>query len=168
MKHVVTSAAEAETAGIFYNCQTAISIKQMLEALGHKQTATPVKTDNKTASSFVTDTFKQKRSKAWDVRYHWLSEQQKLRFFFIYWAKGVLNLADYHTKHHPPIHHKKVRKKYILQNFNIMQNNNYIRYGTPARVCSYTDRPTVCRQVPEKDNGHLTVTNRLVRSHKIT
>ena len=47
----------------------------MLEALGHKQVAIPVKTDNATAVSFVTDMLKKKRSKAWDVCYHWLSEQ---------------------------------------------------------------------------------------------
>ena len=33
LKHVVSSAAEAETAGIFHNCTTAIPLKKMLEAL---------------------------------------------------------------------------------------------------------------------------------------
>ena len=80
---MVTSAAEAETAGLFVNCQKILEIKYMLEALGHPQVAIPVKTDNATAASFVTDTLKQKRSKAWDVRYHWLSEQQALKTFFI-------------------------------------------------------------------------------------
>ena len=83
LRHVVTSAAEAETAGLFVNCQKILEIKYMLEALGHLQVAIPVKTDNATAASFVTDMLKQKRSKAWDVRYHWLSEQQALKTFFI-------------------------------------------------------------------------------------
>ena len=102
LRHVVTSAAEAETAGLFLNSQKVIEIKQMLEALGHPQAATPIKTDNATAASFVRDMLKQKRSKAWDMRYHWLSKQQNKKNFEIYWDKGVRNLADYHTKHHPP------------------------------------------------------------------
>ena len=113
--HVVTSAAEAETAGLFINCQKIIETQQMLKALGHDQMATPVKIDNATAASFVTDMIKKKRSKSWDVRYHWLSEQQSLKTFFIYWQEGLKNLADYHTKHHPPSYHQKVREKYILK-----------------------------------------------------
>ena len=70
LRHVVTSAAEAETAGLFINCQKIIEIQQMLKALRHEQPPTPVKTDNATAASFVTDMLKKKRSKAWDVRYH--------------------------------------------------------------------------------------------------
>ena len=79
LRHVVTSAAKAETAGLFHNCQKIVEIKQMLTALGHPQGAVPVKTDNATAASFVTDMLKQKRSKSWDVRFHWLSEQQNLK-----------------------------------------------------------------------------------------
>ena len=117
LRHVVTSAAEVETAGLFTNCQKAVEIKQMLHALGHPQQATLVKTDNMTAASFVNDIIKQKRSKSWDVRFHWLSEQQALQNFFIYWEKGLRNHVDYHTKHHPPSYHQKVREKYILKGF---------------------------------------------------
>ena len=81
LRHVVTSAAEVETAGLFVNGQKVIKIQQMLNALGHPQTMTPIKTDNATAASFVKDMLKQKRSKAWDMRYHWLSEQQTLIIF---------------------------------------------------------------------------------------
>ena len=121
LRHVVTSAAEAETAGIFYNCQTAVHLRHMLRALGHPQPTTLVKTDNGTAAQFVSDTIKNKRSKSWDVRYHWLSEKQQNGDFSIYWDRGVNNLADYHTKHHSPTHHQNVRPKYILQIFLITQ-----------------------------------------------
>ena len=63
-------AAKAETASLFINRQKIIKIQQMLKALGHDQCATPIKVDNVTAASFVTDMLKKKRSKAWDVRYH--------------------------------------------------------------------------------------------------
>ena len=84
LKYVVASAAEAKTAGLFHNCQTAVHIRNMLTVLSHLQPTTPAKTDNSTASSFFNDTLKKKRSKVWDVRYHWLSDQSALnKFLFI-------------------------------------------------------------------------------------
>ena len=114
LKHVVSSAAEAETGGLFHNCQTAIMIRHILNALGHHQKPTPVKSDNSTAASFVNDLLKQKRSKSWDMRFHWLRENKN---FIIYWDRGTNNDADYFTKHHAPRHHKTMRPKYILQGF---------------------------------------------------
>ena len=76
LRHVITSAAEAETAALFFNAQTTLELVHILHALGHPQTQIPIKTDNATASAFVHSTIKQKRSKAWDICYHWLSEQQ--------------------------------------------------------------------------------------------
>ena len=60
LRRVVSSAAEAETAAIFHNSQNAVDMRNLLTALGHKQPATPVKTDNSTATSFVNDTIKRK------------------------------------------------------------------------------------------------------------
>ena len=48
----------------------------MLSALGHKQNNTLVKTDNGSTAQFVSDTMKNKRSKSWDARHHWLTERQ--------------------------------------------------------------------------------------------
>ena len=39
------SATDTEKVGIFLNWQKSIEIKQMLEAIGHQQGVTPVKTD---------------------------------------------------------------------------------------------------------------------------
>ena len=50
LRHVVTSAAKAETAGLFFNCQTAIYLKHMLATLGHPQDTTPIKADKKTTA----------------------------------------------------------------------------------------------------------------------
>ena len=124
LKHVVASAAEAETAGLFHNCQTAVMIRNMLLALGHVQPPTPSKTDNSTAASFVNDTLKKKRSKAWDVRYHWLCDQAALDNFLIYWDKGSNNYADYHTKHRAPSHHLKSRGTYVLKGYHVYTVGN--------------------------------------------
>ena len=60
IRHVVCSAAEAETHGLFVNCQNAIVIRNALTGLGHNQKRTIVKTDNTTNEGFVTKTMKEK------------------------------------------------------------------------------------------------------------
>ena len=87
LKHVVSSAAEAETGGLYSNCNFAIQLRQMLTTLGHPQGPTPVKTDNKTAAAFVNNTLKAKRSKSWDMRYFWLKDRITQSQFYIYWDK---------------------------------------------------------------------------------
>ena len=53
LRHVVSSAAEAETAALYHNAQTAVLLRTILDALNHKQPSTPVKTDNSTANGFI-------------------------------------------------------------------------------------------------------------------
>ena len=113
MRHVVASSAEAEVAGIFHNAQTAISICTILEALGHPQPPTPIKTDNSTAQGFVNDNINQKRSKSWDMRYYWLRDKVAQDLFDIYWMKGSNNHADYWTKHFPTVYHKTICSLYV-------------------------------------------------------
>ena len=115
LQHVVTSAAEAKIGALLYNCQTVVDICNMLQALGHPQQPIPVNTDNSMAASFVSRMVKTKRSKAWDVQYHWLFEKQQDKMFYIYWDKGENNLAKYRTKYHSPSHHQMIRNKYILK-----------------------------------------------------
>ena len=79
LKHVVSSAAEAETGGIFHNAKAGIHIKKMLESLGHKQAPVLLKTDNSTAEAFSNSTSKEKRSKSWDMRYWWIQDKVKLK-----------------------------------------------------------------------------------------
>ena len=109
LKFVMASAAEAEIGAGFIAAQESIPIRQCLEELGHKQPPTPIQVDNTTAVGFMTKTIKQKRSKAIDMRFYWLQDRCEQGQFKIYWAPGKQNLADYHTKHHPPSHHKKMR-----------------------------------------------------------
>ena len=72
LRHVVASAAEAETGGVFHNAQIGVIVRTALTELGHPQPPTPLKTDNSTTESFANSTLRQKRSKSWDVRFHWL------------------------------------------------------------------------------------------------
>ena len=75
LRTVVSSAAEAELAALFYNCKEASSIRITLEELGHPQPATPIRTDNTTAAGIANDTVKQKRSKAIDMRFYWVRDR---------------------------------------------------------------------------------------------
>ena len=72
LKNIVCSAAEAECGGLFNNAQMTLGIRQTLEAIGHLQQPTRIKTDNKTANLFVHASMRIKGSKTWDMRYYWL------------------------------------------------------------------------------------------------
>ena len=118
LKHVVSSAAEAEVSAIFHNAQTGIIVRRLLQHLGHPQPPTPLKTDNTTAERFVSKNIHQKRSKTWDMRFYWLRDQQSRQNFKVFWRHGCdatdPNLADYFTKHHTVKHHRSVRPQYII------------------------------------------------------
>ena len=53
LRHVVASAAETETGGIFHNSQMGIPIRYILTALRHPQPPTPLNTDNSTTNGFI-------------------------------------------------------------------------------------------------------------------
>jgi hypothetical protein len=113
LREVVSSAAEAELAGLFHNAKEACPIRICLEEMGHPQPATPIVTDNNTAAGIANDTIKQKRSKAIDMRFYWVRDRVKQKQFSIFWRKGELNKADYFTKHHAAKHHQEMRSTYL-------------------------------------------------------
>ena len=119
LRHVVASSAEAETGALFYNGQNIVALRQALECLGHKQPPTPLKTDNSTACGYVNKNIRIKKSKSWDMRFHWLRDRQLRNFFKVFWQQGSNNDADYFTKHFSPAHHKMIRSRYVL---NAIQN----------------------------------------------
>jgi hypothetical protein len=113
LKEVVSSAAEAELAALFYNGKEACPIRVALQELGHDQPATPIVTDNSTASGIINDTVKQKRSKAMDMRFYWIRDRVRQGQFKVYWQRGITNKADYFTKHHARTHHSDMRNVYF-------------------------------------------------------
>ena len=88
---MVTSAAEAEISALFHNAKTAIPLRRLLIALGHPQPPTPIKVDNTTANAFVQNNITQKRSKSWDMRFHWLRDPLTKKQTLVYWDKGINN-----------------------------------------------------------------------------
>jgi hypothetical protein len=113
LKHVASSAADAEIGATFVNCREAIPIRITLEEMGYPQPPTPVTLDNTTAVGFANQTIKQRRTKAIDMRYYWLQDQEAHANFHFQWKPSAQNRADYFTKHHPPTHHRTVRSDYV-------------------------------------------------------
>ena len=120
--HVVASAVEAETGGLFHNAQTILHIRMLLDALGHSQPPTPLKTDNSTANVFVNKSLCRRKSKSWDMKFLWLRDKELMRKIWVFWDKGKNNDADYFTKHHLSSHHQAIRNWYILKDFCIKKN----------------------------------------------
>ena len=81
IKPVLASAAECETATLFLNCQTTIVLRIAAKEMGHPQPATPMRIDNTTANNYVHNNLQQKKSKAFDMRLHWLRDRVNRRQF---------------------------------------------------------------------------------------
>jgi hypothetical protein len=69
IKHVMSSAAEAEIAGLFINAKEGEIICTTLDEMGYPQNATPIQTDNSTASGIANDTINQQRSRSIVMRF---------------------------------------------------------------------------------------------------
>jgi hypothetical protein len=113
LKHVTSSAAEAEIKAVFINAKEGAVLRTTLEELGHKQPPTPMETDNTTATGYSNGTIKQKRTKAMDMHFYWIKDRVKQGQFKLYWGPDFQNSADYFTKHHSPAHHKRIHNVYI-------------------------------------------------------
>ena len=113
IKAVMSSAAEAEIGAMYINAREAVPARKALEEMGHPQPKTPMQTDNSAAHQVVTNNVQPKRTKAMDMRFHWLRDRAAQKQFRYYWRPGPTNLGDYHTKHHPGSHHQNMRPEFV-------------------------------------------------------
>jgi hypothetical protein len=104
---------EAEYAGMYTNAQDATVDRQSLLDLGHPQSPTAMRFDNTTAGSLANRTAKVKRSKAIDMRYHWIQDRVQQGHFKLNWAPGSHNLADFPSKAHPIHHFEAMRPIFV-------------------------------------------------------
>jgi len=111
----MSSAAEAELGALYINAKEAVYLRQILTEMGHQQPKTPIQTDNTTAEGVINNKIQLKRTKAMDMRFHWLCDREAQMQFNIYWHPGSTNLADYFTKHHAPAHHVNVRAEFLTR-----------------------------------------------------
>jgi hypothetical protein len=117
---MVASVSESEVGACVNNFQSDAPLRFTLTELGHIQPPTPLRTDNSTTFGILNETITQKRSKAMNIRYHWMTDRVRQKQFDVYWQPGRENLGDYHTKHHSAQHHKDMRG-FILHQENILQ-----------------------------------------------
>jgi len=74
IKAVMSSAAEAELGALFINAKEVVYLRQILTEMGHPQPKTPIQTDNTTAEGVINNKIQPKRTKAMDMRFHWLRD----------------------------------------------------------------------------------------------
>ena len=84
---VVSSLSEYETCRTQNNGKTAIDMQIALIALYHNQPETTLKTENSTTEGFFNLGMKTKRSKTWDMKWHWLRDKEVLNKLILYWYK---------------------------------------------------------------------------------
>ena len=113
IKFVMASAAEAELAALYTTAREMIPLRNALDEMGWKQPRSPVQTDNSTANGFIQDTIIQRRIKMIWMRLHWLRCRAAQGQFRFYWNRSATNMADYHTKHHPPAYHLAHRATHV-------------------------------------------------------
>jgi hypothetical protein len=113
IRHVMSSATESELAGLYIMACKAVYIRIILEELGHVQPPTPLHTNNAMADGIINGKVQPKQTKAMDMRFHWLCNQECQQQFCIYWQPGKLNYDNYWTKHHPETHHRNMQKKIL-------------------------------------------------------
>jgi hypothetical protein len=77
LKHVMSSAAEAEIWAVFINVKEGAVLRTTLEELGHPQPPTPLETDNTSATGYSNGKIKQKRTKAIDMHFYWIKDRVK-------------------------------------------------------------------------------------------
>ncbi len=112
---IVSFASEAELGALFINMQEAVYLCRILTKMGHVQPKTPIQTDNAMAEGIINATLQPKQTKAMDMRFGWLKDRQAKEQFRFYWRAGKANLADYFTKHHPPVHHRNVQAEFLTR-----------------------------------------------------
>ena len=100
IKHVMSSAAEAELASLFITARKCVALRQTLIEMRWPQQPTPMQVDNTAAVGVVYNNIIPKKTKIMDMRLWWLRCRTNQKQFRPYWESGKWNLADYTSKHH--------------------------------------------------------------------
>jgi hypothetical protein len=105
---IVSSAAECEYGALYLLGRDMVWLREIARALRYPQKATKLKTDNKCADDLANGTAKLSKSKAMDMRFHWIRDRVKQGHFEVSWIAGKENIADFFTKALPPSVHMRL------------------------------------------------------------
>jgi hypothetical protein len=117
IKSVMSSAAEAELGTLYINARKDVPCRTLLHGMGHPQPPTPIQTDNSTALGVVTNNILPRRTKAMDMRFWWLRDQDEQEQFRYIWHPSTTNCGDYWMKHHCSAHHQEKRNEILTPLF---------------------------------------------------
>ncbi len=109
---VASSAAEAEYGAAFV-AKEIQPLRMTMQTLGYTDLTCELFVDNECAIGLATNTVKQMRSRAIDMRYHWLRERTELKHFRIQWVPTKSNIADFFTKCLPVATHSQYRNLFL-------------------------------------------------------
>ena len=76
IKHIITSATEAELAALYIMAREAVYIIIVLEEMVDKHPPTPLQTDNDMADELCNSKIQPKRKKSTYIRLHWLRDRE--------------------------------------------------------------------------------------------
>jgi hypothetical protein len=110
---VMLSTGEAKMGALFLNAKKAVHMQRILDKMDHPQPCTPIQTDDSTAEGVINSRIRPKCTKLMDMRFEWLLDRAQQGRFHIFWRLGKTNVADYFTKHHPPVHHCNVQGEFL-------------------------------------------------------
>ena len=113
LANVISAASETKAATLFTNMKEGVIQRIALEEMQWPQHPTPITVDNSTAAGLTWDTIKTNKSRAMDMRLHWIQDWAQQCQFLVTWAPGKLNKANYFTKLHAPIHHWRMQFVYL-------------------------------------------------------
>ena len=110
---VTASAGESEYGTLFMVAQKSCPHRNTLDDIGYPQPPTQIIVDNEFAKGLANDQIKAKRSKAIDMRFHFVRDRVRQKQFEVIWKPGKDNLADFFTKAQPVWRHKEFMTKLI-------------------------------------------------------
>ena len=113
--------------------------------MGHSQPSMPVVTGNTASNSIFNGAIKQKRSIALDMRFYWVRNRIRKKYFHILCDEGKKNLVDLFTKHHPIWHHRTMRSIFLKPTEKDIEKSKDRRTGT-GRGCAVTGNSRVVRR----------------------
>ena len=116
---VTSSICEAEYASAFLLAQLAMPFRLQLKDMGYPQDifsngSTLLTTDNQCAEGIANKSTKLKRSRAFDMRYHWLRDRVAQGDYTVKYQTKEQSMADFFTKTHPTKHFLQQRDKFVV------------------------------------------------------
>jgi hypothetical protein len=84
IKHVMSSAIEAKLAALYIMAREVVYMQIIVEEMEHKQPPTPMQTNNAMAEAVINSKVQPKRTKAMDMRFHWLRDRECQKQFKFY------------------------------------------------------------------------------------